>query len=67
MYYLRFGMAARFSSPLLGTPYPGAQFFDFVVTWMEYAPWLMWLLVEVWLRKRTVARDGDEGGSLAGE
>jgi hypothetical protein len=44
VYYLRFWMAAQFSSPLLGTPYPGPQFFDYVVTWLEFAPWLVWLL-----------------------
>ena len=67
VYYLRFWMTARFPSFVLGTPYPGAQYFDFIMTWLEYAPWLMWLLVDVRLRKRTVARDGDEGSSLAGE
>jgi hypothetical protein len=45
VYYLRFWMAAQFSSPLLGTPYPGPQFFDYVVTWLEFAPWLAWLLI----------------------
>jgi hypothetical protein len=45
VYYLRFWMAAQFPSPLLGTPYPGAQFFDFIVTWFEFAPWLAWLLI----------------------
>ena len=39
VYYVRFWLTAQFPSPLLGTSYPGAQFFDFVVTWLEYAPW----------------------------
>jgi hypothetical protein len=42
-YYLRFWMTAQFPSPLLGTPYPGPQFFDYVVTWLEFAPWMVWL------------------------
>lgn len=44
-YYLRFWMTAQFSSPLFGTTYPGPQFFDYVVTWFEFAPWLVWLAV----------------------
>ena len=55
VYYLRFWMTARFSSPVLGTPYPGAQFFDFVVTWLEYAPWVLWLIVG-WRRHRNDQR-----------
>lgn len=45
VYYLRFWMTAQFSSPLLGTPYPGPQFFDYIVTWLEFGPWLLWLSV----------------------
>ncbi|MBI2478342.1 MAG: DUF2029 domain-containing protein, partial [Planctomycetia bacterium] len=45
MYYLRFWMTAQFSAPLLGTSYPGPQFFDCVVTWLEFAPWQVWLAV----------------------
>ena len=48
-YYLRFWMTAQFHSPLLGTPYPGSQFFDYVVTWLEFAPWLVFL---AWSRQR---------------
>ncbi len=43
MYYLRFWITAQFPSSLLGTPYPGPQFFDYVITWLEFAPWLVWL------------------------
>ena len=42
-YYLRFWMTAQFSAPLLGTSYPGPQFFDYVITWLEYFPWLVCL------------------------
>jgi len=45
VYYVRFWMTAQFPSPLLGTSYSGAQFFDFVVTWLEFAPWLVWLTI----------------------
>ena len=55
VYYLRFWMTAQFSTPLLGTPYPGPQFFDYVVTWIEFAPWLAWLVVEVLGRPQRVA------------
>lgn len=48
-YYLRFWMTAQFSAPLLGTPYPGASFFDYIVTWIEFAPWTVWLLAESFL------------------
>lgn len=48
MYYLRFWMTTQFPSPLLGTSYPGPQFFDFIVTWLEYAPWFLWLTFD-WL------------------
>ena len=44
LYYLRFWLVYHFSdTPLLGTRYPGPWFFDYVVTWMEFAPWLIWL------------------------
>jgi hypothetical protein len=49
-YYLRFWMTAQFSSRLLGTQYPGPQFFDYVVTWLEFAPWLIWLVSTCALR-----------------
>ena len=63
VYYLRFWMTARFLSPVLGTPYPGAQLFDFVVTWLEYAPWLVWLLAETWLRPRVDCQGEPADGS----
>ncbi len=55
VYYLRFWMTAQFPSSLLGTSYPGPQFFDYVVTWIEFAPWLAWLVVEVLGRPQRVA------------
>jgi hypothetical protein len=38
-YYLRFWLVYHFPDvSLLGTPYRGALFFDYVVTWLEFAP-----------------------------
>lgn len=51
-YYLRFWLTAQFPNPLGGLPYPGPQFFDFVVTWLEYFPWFIGLLLEFILRKK---------------
>ena len=56
IYYLRFWMTAQFPSPLLGTPYPGPEFFDYVVTWLEFAPWLVWLAMTSMRTKETVAQ-----------
>lgn len=57
-YYLRFWMTTQFASPLLGTPYPGPQFFDFIVTWLEFAPWLLWLMFDWLTRQPPVSRFG---------
>jgi hypothetical protein len=41
LYYLRFWLVYHFpDAPVLGTTYSGALFYDFVVTWVEYGPWL---------------------------
>lgn len=46
-YYLRFWFAFHFrDSTVPGTRYPGPFFFDYVVTWLEFAPWFGWLLIE---------------------
>lgn len=37
-YYLRFWFTAQFSEPILGTPYSGSAFFDYIVTWIEFGP-----------------------------
>lgn len=48
IYYARFWFQQTFgTSPTLGTPYSGAEFFDFVVTWLEFAPWLL-VLFTTW-------------------
>ncbi|MFO7907387.1 MAG: hypothetical protein R6U98_32365, partial [Pirellulaceae bacterium] len=47
IYYLRFWLVYHWpEQPLLGTPYAGAAFFDFVVTWIEFGPWFLWLAWE---------------------
>lgn len=44
VYYLRFWWSYHWPDPpVLGTAYDGAAFFDFVITWVEYAPWFLWL------------------------
>jgi len=41
-YYLRFWLDFHFvETEVLGTPYTGAPFFDFVVTWLEFGPWFV--------------------------
>jgi len=51
-YYLRFWLDFHFvETEVLGTPYTGAPFFDFVVTWLEFGPWFVLLSAEaVWPR-----------------
>ena len=53
-YYFRFWLTQQFPSPMLGTSYPGASFFDFVVTWIEFGPWLVWMAISntQWHSKR---------------
>ncbi|GAB4133760.1 MAG: hypothetical protein Kow0040_16520 [Thermogutta sp.] len=44
VYYLRFWFTFHWADqPVLDTPYTGSVFFDFTVTWLEYAPWFLWL------------------------
>lgn len=46
-YYLRFWFSYHWPDrTVLGTPYAGAVFFDFVVTWFEFGPWFLWLAYE---------------------
>ncbi len=47
IYYLRFWFSYHWSEThLLGTGYAGTTFFDFVVTWIEFAPWFAWLAMD---------------------
>lgn len=52
VYYLRFWFEYHLDGvPVWNTPYRGTLFFDFVITWLEFAPWLALLAAEaVWRR-----------------
>lgn len=57
LYYLRFWLVFHFpDTPLLGTRYPGPWFFDYVVTWLEFGPWLLWLAASCWFDRRSGAK-----------
>lgn len=59
--YLRFWLLYQWpDSSLPGTPYDGARFFDFVVTWFEFALWLCWLAGEFLLRHGRERPQGDQ-------
>jgi hypothetical protein len=58
LYYLRFWFAAEWSvAPVVGTSYSGTEFFDYIVVWVEYVPWMTWLLMESLYRRRVASRD----------
>ncbi len=49
IYYLRFWLVTHWPDPpLLGTPYSGTGFFDFVVVPLEFGPWFAWLAWDAW-------------------
>lgn len=53
IYYLRFWMSYHFAeTEILGTHYMGTAFFDFVITWLEFAPWFVLLIAGFLLRPR---------------
>lgn len=57
LYYLRFWLRYHFADSLvLGTAYDGVRFFDFVVTWLEFGPWLVWLSISAYLQGRATCR-----------
>jgi len=52
IYYLRFWLSYHFAErAVMGTPYAGTAFYDFVITWVEFAPWYL-LLVAGFLSRR---------------
>ena len=52
MYYLRFWFSYHWpDTPVWGTGYVGAAFFDFVVTWIEFAPWFLCLAIAFAFRR----------------
>jgi len=53
LYYLRFWLSAHWPNPsVLGSGYDGKGFFDHIVTWCEFLPWMAWLAAS-WLLRRT--------------
>ena len=51
VYYFRFWMEYHYTGvAVLGTPYQGVAFYDFVLTWVEFGPWFIWLAVEGFVR-----------------
>ncbi|TWU06144.1 hypothetical protein Pla52n_18640 [Stieleria varia] len=59
-YYLRFWFTDHFpDSAVLGTRYAGPAFFDFVFTWIEFAPWFLLLLFN-WVRRGDPKSISDE-------
>ena len=61
-YYLRFYFRYFFpEQTILGTAYNGPQFFDFVVTWLEFGPWFVWLAITAsWRSNRQTHRSSTE-------
>jgi len=57
LYYLRFWLSYHWpDAPVLGTQYVGYAFFDFVVTWLEFAPWFVCLMLGYAIRGRNDPR-----------
>jgi hypothetical protein len=60
VYYLRFWFIYQFpNSPVAGTSYAGAAFFDYIVTWCEFGPWLACLILDH-AQRRIRTRGGRE-------
>jgi hypothetical protein len=52
IYYLRFWLNCHWpEEPVAGTGYRGTLFFDFVIAWLEFAPWFVWLAIDWWLHR----------------
>jgi hypothetical protein len=59
MYYLRFWFEYHYTGrPVFGTQYQGTEFFDYVVTCVEFGPWLLFMLVMALVGRRSL--DGRE-------
>ena len=51
LYYLRFWLTYHFpNTAVLGSPYTGTAYFDFVVTWIEFGPWFACLFISYFCR-----------------
>lgn len=52
-YYVRFWLQYHFATECVpGTPYLGADFFGYVVVWVEYVPFLLIMVTEFLCRRR---------------
>lgn len=66
LYYLRFWLAFQFANPgIFWTPYNGAEFFDYVATWIEFAPWLCWIAASSVSRRHLWGQACKPGRGLA--
>lgn len=66
-YYLRFWFGYHFpETTVWGTRYTGTAFFDFVVTWVEFAPWFGCLLVSYLRFVATIRPTGHRGPAATG-
>lgn len=53
VYYLRFWLGYHFpATAVLGSPYTGSAFYDFIVTWIEFAPWFGLLAIGFMLPRK---------------
>ncbi|EMI45640.1 hypothetical protein [Rhodopirellula sp. SWK7] len=53
LYYLRFWFGYHFpTTQVAGSMYRGTTFFDFVITWLEFAPWFACLAAVSFCRRR---------------
>ncbi len=56
LYYLRFWFEYVWPQSIVpGLGYPGGLAFDFVITWLEFAPWFAWLGIDFVLFRRRAA------------
>jgi hypothetical protein len=64
VYYVRFWMTSHFpDGQVLGTPYNGALFFDYVVTWFEFGPWFIALIASTLWRRSMPTPEPDSGSN----
>lgn len=58
IYYLRFWFQYHVpTTPVFGTHYAGPEFFDFVMSWIEFGPWFIWLAIEAFLTRRSALQN----------
>jgi len=58
LYYFRFWLVHHFpNAPVVGTAYSGPLFFDYIVVWLEFAPWLVYLAYRTLRPQRHVEID----------